>query len=102
MFAQSFLDLKAFATPKFTFFLSPFLGLIPALITQLFLLRRIALFLSSLASLWPRLARKEVKFGFVGIMSIGMGVAFCSGAVGTWGLWKGGPLWMAFLNKGSV
>ena len=89
-------------TPTFTFFLSPFLGLFPALITQLFLLRRIVLFLSSLANLWPVLARKGVKYAFVGIMSAGIGVAFCSGTVGVWGLWKGGPLWETYRNRSSV
>jgi hypothetical protein len=102
MFALDFMDIRRFATPDYMWFLSPFLGLIPALITQIFLLRRITLFLSSLSSLWPALDRPAVKLAFVVIMSGGIVVSFVSGCIGTYWIWKGGPLWEFFSRRNVV
>jgi hypothetical protein len=98
MFALNFLDIRAFASPDYMWFASPFLGLFPAMITQAFLLRRITLFLSSLSSLWPALDRPLVKTVFVGLMSAGIIGSFITGSIGSYAIWKSGPLWEMFYS----
>lgn len=101
MFAKNFLDVFAFATPDYIWFVSPLLGLFPALITQAFLLRRITLFLSSLSSLWPALDRSAVKMTFVIFMSGAIVVSFLSGCIGSYYIWKSGPLWDDFVRHST-
>ena len=102
MFAKNFLDIFAFATPDYIWFVSPLLGLFPALITQAFLLRRITLFLSSLSSLWPALDRPAVKMSFVVIMTGAIVMSFLSGCIGSYYIWKSGPLWDDFVRESNV
>jgi hypothetical protein len=80
MFGTNFLSLLQFATSDPLFFWSPFLGILSALMAQLFLLRRIVRFLSSLAMLWPILARRAVRYSFIVCMVMGMLLAAVSGA----------------------
>lgn len=102
MFALGFLDIVSFATPDYMWFASPFLGLFPALITQTFLLRRITLFLSSLSSLWPALDKPVVKVTFIIIMSGGIIVSFLSGCIGSYWIWRSGPLWEFFEKRNNM
>jgi hypothetical protein len=102
MFALGFLDIVSFATPDYMWFASPFLGLFPALITQTFLLRRITLFLSSLSSLWPMLDRPAVKMTFIIIMSGGIIISFLSGCIGSYWIWRSGPLWEFFEKRNNM
>lgn len=102
MFALGFLDIVSFATPDYMWFASPFLGLFPALITQTFLLRRITLFLSSLSSLWPTLDRPAVKMTFIIIMSGGIIVSFLAGCIGSYWIWRSGPLWEFFEKRNNM
>ncbi|OCF34936.1 hypothetical protein I316_03483 [Kwoniella heveanensis BCC8398] len=81
MFAVNFMNLGGFLTTTPLYFISPFLGLIPSTLTQLFLLRRITLFLSSLDLLWPRLAHPAIKSVFVVIMSCSVLLVFVSGTM---------------------
>lgn len=101
MFAENFLDIFAFATPDYIWFISPFLGLFPALITQAFLLRRITLFLSSLSSLWPSLDKPAVKLGFVVVMSGAIMISFLAGCIGSYYIWQSGPLWDDFVRQSN-
>jgi hypothetical protein len=102
MFALGFLDIVSFATPDYMWFASPFLGLFPALITQTFLLRRITLFLSSLSSLWPTLDKPAVKMTFIIIMSGGIIISFLSGCIGSYWIWRSGPLWEFFEKRNNM
>ena len=102
MFALGFLDIVSFATPDYMWFASPFLGLFPALITQTFLLRRITLFLSSLSSLWPMLDKPALKMTFIIIMSGGIIVSFLSGCIGSYWIWRSGPLWEFFEKRNNM
>jgi hypothetical protein len=102
MFALGFLDIVSFATPDYMWFASPFLGLFPALITQTFLLRRITLFLSSLSSLWPTLDKPVVKMTFIIIMSGGIIISFLSGCIGSYWIWRSGPLWEFFEKRNTM
>ena len=101
MFAIHFLDLSALLHPGSTWFISPFLGLLPALITQLFLLRRSILFISSLSIFWPRLAHPLTRWIFGLVMGglIGLG-AICGTLAGAW-VWKSQGLW-ALRRDGTV
>ncbi|WVF66492.1 hypothetical protein IAT40_001232 [Kwoniella sp. CBS 6097] len=81
MFAVNFMNLPGFLTTTPLYFTSPFLGLIPSTLTQLFLLRRITLFLSSLDVLWPRLAHPGVKGVFVAVMGCVVLLVFVSGTM---------------------
>lgn len=99
MFAVDYLNIYAFATPNYIWFLSPFFGLFPALITQIFLLRRITLFLSSLSSLWPALDKPPIKMTFVIVMSAGIVISFIAGCVGSYYIWRSGPLWDNFVHE---
>jgi len=105
MFALGFLDIVSFATPDYMWFASPFLGLFPALITQTFLLRRITLFLSSLSSLsslWPMLDRPAVRMTFIIVMSGGIIISFFSGCIGSYWIWRSGPLWEFFEKRNNM
>ena len=102
MFALHFMDIFEFATPDYIWFISPFLGLFPALFTQAFLLRRITLFLSSLSSLWPTLDTRVVKVGFSALVSAGIIVSFLSGCLGCYYIWKSGPLWHDFVRDSEL
>jgi len=102
MFALHFLDIQAFASPDYMWFASPFLGLFPALITQIFLLRRITLFLGSLSSLWPALDLPSIRMTFIIIMSGGIIISFVSGCIGSYWIWKGGPLWEFFEKRNDM
>lgn len=102
MFAVDYLDIFSFATPNYIWFLSPFFGLFPAIITQIFLLRRITLFLSSLSSLWPALDKPAIKMTFVVIMSAGIVGSFLSGCIGSYYIWKSGPLWDDFVRESNM
>ncbi|WVQ94087.1 hypothetical protein IAU59_001165 [Kwoniella sp. CBS 9459] len=81
MFAVNFMNLPGFLTTTPLYFISPFLGLIPSTLTQLFLLRRIALFLSSLDLLWPKLAHPAIKYTFVVVMGCSVLLVFVSGTM---------------------
>ncbi|ORY22122.1 hypothetical protein BCR39DRAFT_591391 [Naematelia encephala] len=99
MFATSFLDLTSFLTPTPLFFASPVLGQIPMLITQLFLLHRASLFLTSMECLSP-ISHSWLQRAFY--ISVGL-LAVLTSAAGAlvWGaVWKCGGLWN--LGKHSI
>ncbi|WWC97400.1 hypothetical protein V866_004279 [Kwoniella sp. B9012] len=92
MFATNFTNIAGFLTSSPSFFVSPFLGLIQTTITQLFLLRRITLFISSLDLLWPKLAHPLVKYLFASSIGIAILACFCSGTISSVLVWKSGSL----------
>ena len=79
MFGDNFLNLFGFIQPTPIFFASTMLGLIPPVITQLFLLRRIVLFVSSLEVLWPVLAKPIAKYTFLAVLGLGIAMSFSAG-----------------------
>nr|XP_018266323.1 uncharacterized protein I303_00298 [Kwoniella dejecticola CBS 10117]OBR88481.1 hypothetical protein I303_00298 [Kwoniella dejecticola CBS 10117] len=92
MFATNFTNIKGFLTSSPLFFVSPFLGLIPSTLTQLFLLRRITLFISSLDLLWPKLAHPLVKYTFSAAMGFAIMSSFVTGTISSVLVWKSGNL----------
>ena len=101
MFADGFANVASLLQPSVLFFVSPFLGLFPATITQLFLLRRSLLFVSSLEMLWPWLARPTVTRSVAVIMVLMIMLAVASGTGGGWLLWSTGALWELRSDKRS-
>jgi len=87
------MNLLALLTPNVGYFLSPFLGIIPAALTQAFLLRRCLLFISSLSSFWPRLAHPVTRWIFGGIMGCLILVSSSAGTVASVMIWKSPNLW---------
>ncbi|WVQ76918.1 hypothetical protein IAR50_006597 [Cryptococcus sp. DSM 104548] len=81
MFAVNFMNIHAITMSSPLFLTSVFLGLLPATITQLFLLRRSILFLSSLSHLWPRLAHPISKSLFACIMLLAISTSFVTGTI---------------------
>ncbi|KAK6904868.1 hypothetical protein I203_105687 [Kwoniella mangroviensis CBS 8507] len=92
MFATNFTNIAGFLTSSPLFFVSPFLGLIQTTITQLFLLRRITLFISSLDLLWPKLAHPLVKNFFALSVGIAILACFVCGTISSVLVWKSGSL----------
>ncbi|RXK40708.1 hypothetical protein M231_01960 [Tremella mesenterica] len=93
MFGDNFLNIQALMKPTPLFFISPFLGLFPALITQAFLLRRTVLFISSLDVLWPRLSKPYVTRSFVVLVGCMILMSFIAGSVGSVLVWTTGRLY---------
>ncbi|WVW81444.1 hypothetical protein I302_103438 [Kwoniella bestiolae CBS 10118] len=92
MFANNFTNISGFLTSTPSFFISPFLGLIQSTLTQLFLLRRITLFISSLDLLWPKLAHPLVKYFFAFSIGAAILASFVSGTISSVLVWKIGSL----------
>jgi len=96
MFALNFANLLALLHPSALFFVSPFLSLFPALITQAFLLRRTMLFISSLSSFWPRLASRPARIIFAVFMTLLILFSFGAGTVAAVLVWKSGNLYTLY------
>lgn len=92
MFAINFANIQGLLVSKPTFFISPFLGLIPSTLTQLFLLRRITLFISSLDLLWPKLAHPITKYTFSFAIGFAILTSFITGTISNVLVWKSGDL----------
>ena len=97
MFGTNFFNLTAFLTPTSLFFASTLLGLLPPLFTQIFLLRRILLFLSSLEVLWPILVRRPVQLLFTGVMCTGMLLGFGAGVASCIIIWRSGQFFQGLV-----
>lgn len=93
MFATNFMNLLALLTPNVGYFLSPFLGIIPAALTQAFLLRRCLLFLSSLSTFWPRLAHPVTRWVFGSTIGCMIVVSSSAGTIASVKIWKSPNLW---------
>ncbi|WWC85493.1 uncharacterized protein L201_000357 [Kwoniella dendrophila CBS 6074] len=92
MFATNFANIQGLLVATPTFFISPFLGLIPTTLTQLFLLRRITLFISSLDLLWPKLAHPITKYTFSCAIGFAILTSFVTGTISSVLVWKSGNL----------
>jgi hypothetical protein len=101
MFGENFLDVQALLIPNSTYFFSPFFGLIPAFITQGFLLRRCLLFISSLFEFWPRLAHPASRWSFGVIMTLLIFFGNAQGAHAAYHIWQSPNLWSLGRVKGS-
>ncbi|KAK4688313.1 hypothetical protein P7C73_g1808, partial [Tremellales sp. Uapishka_1] len=99
MFARNFANLSSLGDPSPLFFISPLLGLIPPVLTQGFLLRRLVLFVSSLEVLWPRLAHPCTKYTFVVVMVAGIAISTVFGSISSYLVWQSGGL--GHLHAGS-
>ena len=93
MFATNFSDIIGFLKPTPSYFLSPFFGLIPAFITQGFLLRRSILFIASLSAFWPRLAHPTTRWVFGCFMGVLILVSAGAGTCASVMVWKAESLW---------
>jgi hypothetical protein len=73
-------------------------------LTQLFLVRRITLFITSLDVLWPRLALSYARHAFAGIMFAAIGVSAVAGGTSSYLIWGDGQglYALASPNGGSV
>lgn len=97
MFATNFTNLLALLTPNVGYFLSPFLGIVPAALAQVFLLRRCLSFISSLSAFWPRLAHPLTRWTFGGVIGCMIVVSSSAGTIASVKIWKSPNLWS--LNK---
>jgi len=97
MFAEDFGNLNELLTSTPMFFISPFCGLFPQVLTQIFLLRRVVLFFSSLDLLWPWLAKRSVRYAFSIVISLAIIMSFISGFMTSLKLWKSGSLIALFV-----
>jgi hypothetical protein len=93
MFAASFADVRMALTATPLFFVSPFLGILVAVMTQIFLLRRVVLFISSLDLLWPLLAHPATKYSFSFFISLTITISNAAGVIATYEVWQSGGLW---------
>nr|ODO02147.1 hypothetical protein L204_00874 [Cryptococcus depauperatus CBS 7855] len=102
MFGTHFTDLGHFLTISPLLFFSPFLGLLLSTITQLFLLRRSMLFVTSLAHLWPTLAHPVVKWGFVAVLVSGIALSFGTGTMAVVIMCRTRQLWQLHAGDSSM
>lgn len=92
MFAASFLSIQGFLTPHASFFISPFFGLFPTSLTQLFLLRRSHRFLTSLQFLFPTLAHPLTRTALATTITLGILLSFGTGTGASWEVYRIGNL----------
>ncbi len=95
------MNISKFLSPDPFFFVSPFLGILSAFVTQLFLLRRIVRFITSLELLWPFLSRKIVKYSFMAGMVLAIMVVAIEGSIASAMVMKSGGLASLGLGAGK-
>lgn len=96
------MNISKFLSPNPLFFVSPFLGILSAFITQLFLLRRIVRFLSSLDLLWPILSRPIFKYSFATCMILSILVVAIEGSIASSMIMNSGGLANLGLGLGDT
>ncbi|KAL7420189.1 multisubstrate pseudouridine synthase 7 [Cryptotrichosporon argae] len=92
MFGEGFDNIEIFLTTTILHFVSPFLGILCASICQAFLLRRIVLFLGSLAHLWPVAAHRIARWSLVAVVGAAIALCTAAGTRASWEIWKSGSL----------